>query len=151
VRRVEGLQFFEVIEGFTKECVRESSLRLRVGERSGGIGSSQLSQKRTEGWCLEALKRRRNDVVVGRRNFVEEHRVHFAKIVKGDLDGWSSMENSRGLGSIKSHRGTRRLWCMFSKCKYQENRVVGFGPTGSLDHSHILHLEASEGEGSKPL
>jgi hypothetical protein len=34
----------------------ESSLRLKVGEISGGIGSSQLSKKRTEGWCLEVLK-----------------------------------------------------------------------------------------------
>jgi hypothetical protein len=33
--------------------VQESYLRLRVGERSGGIESSQSSKKSTEGWCLE--------------------------------------------------------------------------------------------------
>jgi hypothetical protein len=36
--------------------VWESSLRLGVGESSGGIESSQSLKKRTEGWCLEALK-----------------------------------------------------------------------------------------------
>jgi hypothetical protein len=30
-------------------------------------------------------------------------------------------------------------------------RIVGSGPTGSLDHSHISHLGVSGGEESKPL
>jgi hypothetical protein len=34
--------------------MQESSLRLGVGESSGGIESSQSSKKSTEGWCLEA-------------------------------------------------------------------------------------------------
>jgi hypothetical protein len=36
--------------------VWESSLRFRVGESLGRIGSSQLSKKSIEGWCLEVLK-----------------------------------------------------------------------------------------------
>jgi hypothetical protein len=33
--------------------MQESSLRLGVGEISGGIESSRSSKKITEGWCLE--------------------------------------------------------------------------------------------------
>jgi hypothetical protein len=36
--------------------MRESSLRLGVGEISGRIGYFQFSKKRIEGWCLEVLK-----------------------------------------------------------------------------------------------
>jgi hypothetical protein len=36
--------------------VQESSLRLGVGESSGGIEYSQSSKKSIEGWFLEALK-----------------------------------------------------------------------------------------------
>jgi hypothetical protein len=53
--------------------------------------------------------------------------------------------------AFRSRRGARRLWSMFSKNKSWENRAVGSGPTGSSDHSHILHLGVLGGEGSKPL
>jgi hypothetical protein len=61
--------------------VRESSLRLRVGERSGGIGSSQLSKKITEGWCLEALKGGIASLHCRRVSSAEKYLVKFAGIV----------------------------------------------------------------------
>jgi hypothetical protein len=57
------------------------------------------------------------------------------------------VENSRGLEVSDPTEGARRLWCVFSKCKSQENRAVGSGPTGPSDHSHILHLGFREVKG----
>jgi hypothetical protein len=59
--------------------VRESSLRLRVGEISGRIGSSQLSKKRTEGWCLEALKGGVTSLCCRRVSFAEKYLVKIRK------------------------------------------------------------------------
>jgi hypothetical protein len=55
--------------------MQESSLRLGVGESSGGIESSQLSKKSTEGWCLEALKGGVASLCCRRLSSMEKHFV----------------------------------------------------------------------------
>jgi hypothetical protein len=83
---------------------------------------------------------------------VKDHFAHFPEITKEEIDGRSSPWRIHEVPeAIRSHRGARRLWCVFSKCKYRENRAVGSRPTGPSDHSHISHLGVSGGEESKLL
>jgi hypothetical protein len=111
----------------------------------------QLSQKSTEGWCLEALKRRHNDVVARRRNFAKEHRVHFTEIVKGALDGQNPLRGVHKVPrTVRSCRGARRFTTSVFFCLSSgENRRRIW--TNSSDHLHIFHFGVSGGEGSKPL
>jgi hypothetical protein len=61
VHRVEGIPYLEVFEGCRKECVRESSLRLKVEDRSGGFEIYKRSLKAgKEAKYLEVCKRRHN-------------------------------------------------------------------------------------------
>jgi hypothetical protein len=62
--------------------VWESYLRLGFGESSGGIGSSQLLKKITEGWCLEALKGGVASLRCRWVSFVEKYLVKSAGIVQ---------------------------------------------------------------------
>ena len=83
---------------------------------------------------------------------MKDHFVHFTEITKEEFDGRSSPCRIHEVPeAVKSHKGAMRLWCVFSKSKYQEHRAIGFGPTGPSNHSHISHLGVSGGEESKLL
>jgi hypothetical protein len=102
--------------------MHESSLRLRVGEISGGIESSQLSKKSTEGWCLEALKGGIASLCCRWLSSMWKNTLFTsAEVLEGKMDGQEfSMENSEVPRAVGSHRGARRLQGVFCKHKLKE-------------------------------
>ena len=73
----------------------DSSLRLGVGESSGRIGSSQLSKKSIEGWCLEVLKGVVASLHCRRVSSVEKYLVKFTGIVQEETNGQNSLRRIR--------------------------------------------------------
>jgi hypothetical protein len=105
--------------------MRESSLRLGVGESSGGIESLQLSKKRIEGWCLEALKRRHRKFVLQAVKFRGKTLwLRVQKFLKGE---WT-------IGIIRGE---------FSKSRKPSDIAREKGGYGG----HFLQAEAQEREG----
>jgi len=91
--------------------VRESYLRLEVGEILGGIGSSQFLKKSIEGWCLEALK---GGVASLRCRWVssaEKYLVKFKGIVQEETNDQNSLRRIREVKRVvRSCREVGTLW-----------------------------------------
>jgi hypothetical protein len=103
--------------------VRESSLRLGVGESSGGIGSSQLSKKSTEGWCLEALKGGVASLRCRRVSSAEKYLVKFAGIVQEETGRSNSLRRIHEVTrAIRSCREAGTLRRAFLKRKLRRNQ-----------------------------
>ena len=125
--------------------MQESSLRLRFGESSRRIGSWQLSQKRTEGWFLEALKGgatkllQEGEILWKNTVFISQkssRRNLIVRILRGGfVKSWKPsdlLEEKEGYGEC------------FSKCKLRRNRVIGFEPTGVIGSLTKSHFGVSE-------
>jgi hypothetical protein len=103
--------------------VQDSSLRLGVGEISGGIGSSQLSKKSTEGWCLEALKGGVASLHCRWVSFAEKYLVNFTGIVQEEMDGQSSLRRIREVTRVvRSCREASTLRQVLLKRKLRRNQ-----------------------------
>jgi hypothetical protein len=142
VRRVEGIHFFEVIEGFAaKEWMWESSLRLRVGGSSGRIGSLQLSKKSSRGIVLEELEEGVAKVFCRRTSPVREHFVRLTEVTKEEIDGRSSLWRIHEVPEvIRSCIGVRKLQKHSSSVKLGRNQL--------LDHSwnQVLGIHELKGQ-----
>jgi hypothetical protein len=103
--------------------MRESSLRLGVGESSGRIGSSQLSKKSTKGWCLEALK---GCIASLRYRWVsseEKYLIKFTGIVQEETNGQNSLRRIHEVTrAVRYYREEGTLWKSFLKCKLRRNQ-----------------------------
>jgi hypothetical protein len=85
---------------------------------------------KAQNWLfLEFLKGGVAKVFRRRTSSERRYRVHFAEIVKEEIDGRNSPWRIREvLEAVRSCRGTGKLRQEFSKCKSQENRTIGFEP-----------------------
>jgi hypothetical protein len=103
--------------------MRESSLRLEVGESSGRIGSSQLSKKITKGWCLEVLKGGVASLRCRRVSSAEKYLVKFAGIVQEETDDWNYLRRIHEITrAIKYCKEAGMLRRAFLKRKLRRNQ-----------------------------
>jgi hypothetical protein len=104
--------------------VWESSLRIGVGEISGGIGSSQLSKKSIEGWCLEALKGGVASFHCRWVSSMEKYLVKFAGIVQEEMDSRNSLRRIREvIRAVRSCREVGTLRRAFLKRNLRRNQA----------------------------
>jgi hypothetical protein len=79
--------------------------------------------------------------VLGRRNFMEEHRVHFAEIIKGVLDGRNSPrgihEVLRTVRSCRGEKGYSEVFLSASSGEIWTMESKSTGAIGSLTRSHL--------------
>jgi hypothetical protein len=119
VRRVEGIQHLEVSESCRKECVQESSLRLRVVRKIRRDKSFEAIKGSTKSWSISSDSRRRrfgSQLIKSRK----ESLVHVVNVSRRRrTDGQDLVERICGIPpAVRSDRGAGRLR-LHSEFKFQ--------------------------------